>query len=50
MLLDILRKARGRFGTTLEYLSETACALQACGIHDREITRLMNVARRAGLA
>jgi cation transport protein ChaC len=50
MLLDILRKARGRFGTTLEYLSETACALQACGIQDREIARLMNVARRAGLA
>ena len=49
-LLDILRKARGRFGTTLEYLAETACALQACGIHDREITRLMNVARGAGLA
>jgi cation transport protein ChaC len=49
-LLDILRTACGRFGTTLEYLSETACALQACGIHDREITRLMNLARRAGLA
>ena len=49
-LLDILRKARGRYGTTLEYLAETACALQACGIHDREITRLMNVARGAGLA
>lgn len=49
-LLDILRTARGRFGTTLEYLSETACALQACGIQDREITRLMDVARRAGLA
>ena len=30
-LLDVLRTARGRFGTTLEYLSETACALQACG-------------------
>ena len=49
-LLDILRTARGRFGTTLEYLVETACALQACGIQDREITRLMNIARCAGLA
>jgi cation transport protein ChaC len=49
-LLDILRTARGRFGTTLEYLAETACALQACGIQDREITRLMNIARCAGLA
>lgn len=49
-LLDILRTARGRYGTTLEYLVETAGALQACGIQDREITRLMNVARGAGLA
>ncbi len=49
-LLDILRTARGRYGTTLEYLVETAGALQACGIQDREITRLMNVAQRAGLA
>lgn len=49
-LLDILRRASGRYGTTMEYLSETACALQACGIRDREVTRLMSVARRAGLA
>jgi glutathione-specific gamma-glutamylcyclotransferase len=49
-LLQILRTARGRFGTTLEYLAETASALEACGIRDREIGRLMNVARRAGLA
>lgn len=48
-LLDILRTAQGRFGTTLEYLSETAAALEACGIRDREIDRLMGVARRAGL-
>ena len=49
-LVEILRLARGRFGTTLEYLTETASALQACGIEDREINRLMGVARRAGLA
>jgi cation transport protein ChaC len=49
-LVEILRQARGRFGTTLEYLAETASALQACGIQDREINRLMSVARRAGLA
>ncbi|MGI9152844.1 MAG: gamma-glutamylcyclotransferase [Rubrivivax sp.] len=49
-LLDILRTARGRYGTTLEYLVETAGALHACGIQDREITRLMHVAQRAGLA
>lgn len=49
-LVHILRQARGRFGTTLEYLTETASALQSCGICDREINRLMGVARRAGLA
>jgi len=48
-LLDILRTARGRFGTTLDYLRETAFALEACGIQDREIGRLMRVARSAGL-
>jgi len=48
-LLDILRTARGRFGTTLDYLTETALALEACGIQDREIGRLMRVARSAGL-
>jgi cation transport protein ChaC len=45
-----LRAARGRYGTTLEYLAETATALEACGIRDREIIRLMGAARRAGLA
>jgi cation transport protein ChaC len=49
-LLEILRTARGRFGSTLEYLAETARALEACGIQDRETGRLMNLARRAGLA
>ena len=48
-LVEILRQARGRFGTTLEYLTETASALQSCGIQDREIERLVGVARRAGL-
>lgn len=49
-LLTILRTARGRFGTTLEYLIETDAALQACGIQDREIQRLVQIARRGGLA
>jgi cation transport protein ChaC len=49
-LVDILRTARGRYGTTLEYLAETATALEACGIRDREIIRLMGAARRAVLA
>jgi len=49
-LLAILRTARGRFGTTLEYLIETAMALRSCGIQDREIERLVHIARRGGLA
>lgn len=48
-MLHILRHARGRYGTTLEYLSETAAALAAQGVHDREIERLMALARRHGL-
>ena len=45
----ILRHASGRYGTTLEYLAETATALRARGVHDREIERLMTLARRQGL-
>lgn len=45
----ILRHARGRYGTTLEYLADTAEALRAHGVHDREIERLMALARRDGL-
>lgn len=45
-LLDILRNARGRYGSTLEYLDETARCLRRCGIRDREIERLVALARR----
>lgn len=45
-LLDILRHARGRYGTTLEYLLETARALRARGVRDREIERLVALARQ----
>ena len=45
----ILRHAHGRYGTTLEYLAETAAALRARGVHDREIERLMALARQQGL-
>ena len=45
-LLEILRHARGRFGTTLEYLLETARALRERGVRDREIERLVALARR----
>ncbi|MEN9417492.1 MAG: hypothetical protein RI988_1112 [Pseudomonadota bacterium] len=49
-LLHILRHARGRFGTTLEYLLETARALRAHGVRDREVERLVRLAARHGLA
>ena len=49
-LLEILRNARGRYGTTLEYLLETAQALRDHGIRDREIERLESLARRHGLS
>lgn len=48
-MLHILRHARGRFGTTLEYLRETAHSLQAHGVRDREIERLMALAQLHGL-
>ncbi len=48
-LLHILRHARGRYGSTLEYLVETAQALRARGVRDREIERLMSLARRQHL-
>lgn len=48
-LLHIFRHARGRYGTTLDYLAETARALADRGVRDREIERLMKLARRQGL-
>lgn len=48
-MLDILRHARGRYGSTLDYLVETARALRERGIADREIERLMALAGRHGL-
>lgn len=47
-LLEILRAARGRFGSTLEYLLETHASLRRCGIRDREIERLVALAARLG--
>jgi len=49
-MLDILRHARGRYGTTLEYLLMTAQSLQERGVRDREIERLVALARRHRLA
>lgn len=48
-MLHILRHARGRYGTTLEYLAETARALREQGVVDREIERLMVLAGQHGL-
>ena len=44
-----IRHARGRYGSTLDYLAETAAALRAHGVRDREIERLMALSRRHGL-
>jgi len=49
-MLHILRHARGRYGTTMDYLARTAHALRERGLRDREIERLMALARRHGLA
>jgi glutathione-specific gamma-glutamylcyclotransferase len=48
-MLHILRHAHGRFGSTLDYLTETARALRAHGIHDREVERLVTLAADHGL-
>jgi cation transport protein ChaC len=48
-LLDILRRACGRYGTTLDYLIGTAASLRGCGIRDREVERLVELARRHAL-
>jgi cation transport protein ChaC len=48
-VLEILRGATGRYGSTLEYLLETAASLRRCGIRDREIERLVTLAARLGV-
>ncbi|MDE2395265.1 MAG: gamma-glutamylcyclotransferase [Burkholderiales bacterium] len=48
-IVHILRHARGRYGSTLDYLADTARALRAQGVRDREIERLMGLAARHGL-
>ena len=49
-MLDILQSASGRYGSTLEYLLETAEGLEALGIRDAEVERLVALARRHALA
>ena len=48
-MIDILRCAHGRFGSTLDYLLDTANSLRGCGIRDREIERLVTLARHHAL-
>jgi len=48
-LVQILRHACGRNGSTLEYLLHTADALRRHGIRDHEIERLVRLSRRHGL-
>lgn len=48
-LLAILRQAQGRYGSTLDYLLRTAAQLHQLGIQDREIQRMVHLARRHGL-
>lgn len=48
-MLQVLRHARGRYGSTLDYLADTARALRARQVRDREIERLMALAQRHGL-
>jgi cation transport protein ChaC len=49
-MLEVLRGATGRFGSTLDYLLETSRSLRHCGIHDRDIERLVALARHHHLA
>lgn len=49
-LLHVFKHARGRFGTTLDYLLETADALRRRGLRDREIERMVELARLHALA
>jgi glutathione-specific gamma-glutamylcyclotransferase len=49
-MLHILRHAKGRYGTTLDYLLRTAQALRERGVKDREIERLVALSRAHGLA
>lgn len=44
-LLDILRTARGRCGTTLDYVLQTASALRERGIVDRHVETVVALAR-----
>jgi cation transport protein ChaC len=48
-LLRVLRHARGRYGSTLEYLRNTVASLREHGIHDRDLERQCALAMHHGL-
>lgn len=48
-MLHILRHATGRYGSTWQYLADTARSLHEHGLRDREIERLVALARRHGI-
>jgi cation transport protein ChaC len=48
-LVEIFKTANGRYGSTLAYLIETAHSLRTCGIRDRDVERLVALARRHAL-
>jgi len=45
-LIRVLRHARGRYGSTLDYLQQTVHSLRAHGIRDRELERQYALALR----
>ena len=49
-LLQVLRTACGRYGTTLAYVMDTARCLRQNGIRDHRIERLVALARAHALA
>ena len=48
-LLQVLRQAKGRYGSTLDYMLNTAHALRERGMLDSELARLVAIASRNGL-
>ena len=48
-MVTVLRDAVGRFGSTRDYLFQTAASLRGCGIRDRDIERLVALAREHDL-
>ncbi|MEP6739083.1 MAG: gamma-glutamylcyclotransferase [Caldimonas sp.] len=48
-MIEVLRTANGRYGSTLSYLVETERSLRNCGIRDRDVERLVALARQHAL-